>query len=254
MLTIPGIGRVRVRLSRPIEGRVKQLRITKRPNGWYALLVCELLKPEHLHANAQSVGIDLGLTHFATLSNGEKIDNPRHLRRAAKALKRSQQALSRKKKGSANRVKARERLAKRHLKVSNARKDFHHKTALDIVCRFDSIKTEDLKILNMAKNHRLAKSIGDAGWGQFMSILASKAENAGREFVKVPAAYTSQTCSRCGIQQKMLLKQRTYKCSLCELTLDRDHNAAINIGRGTAKSTRLRRAMRLVEAGTDAIV
>lgn len=237
VLKIPGVGTVKVRLSRPIEGKVKMLRITRRADGWYALLICELPKPEPLPKTGLSVGVDVGLTHLATLSDGTKIENPRHLRRAAKALKRSQQALSRAKKRSAGRMKARQRVALRHLKVQRARKDFHHKMTSDLVNRFDRIAVEDLEIPNMMKNRALAKSIADAGWGQFTSILASKAENAGREFVRVPAAYTSQTCSACGHRQKIPLAVRTFACTKCSHKLDRDHNAAINIGRSAPKFT-----------------
>lgn len=233
VLKVPGVGSVRVRLSRPIEGQVKQLHVTHRADGWYALLVCELPKTEPLPKTGLSVGVDVGLATFATLSNGEQVENPRHLRRAAKALKRSQRALSRKKKRSANRVKARRRVALLHLKVVRSRKDFHQKTALDLVRRFDAIAVEDLQIANMVKNHRLAGSIMDAGWGQFTSILSCKAENAGRRFVKVDPRYTSQTCSACGHRQKMPLALRVFVCAKCSHTLCRDVNAALNIqGRG----------------------
>lgn len=231
-LIIPGVGACRVRLSRPIQGRVKQLRITRRADGWYALLVCELSRPAPFPITGNSVGIDMGLRRFATLSTGESIDNPRHLRRAAKALKRSQQALSRKVKRSTNRAKARHRLALKYLKVQRARKDFHHKTALELVRRFDRIAVENLHITNMLKNHALAKSIADAGWGQFLAITQSKAENAGRTFERVPAAYTSQACSACGHHQKMPMALRVFVCSKCNHVLCRDVNAAINIGRG----------------------
>ena len=250
ILTVPGVVRVRLRLSRPIEGTVKQLRITRRVDGWYALLVCEIPRPLPQSKTGNSIGVDVGLTAFATLSNGEKINNPRYLRRKERALKRSQRALSRKTRRSTGRVKARQRLAMQYLKIKRARKDFHHKIALDLVNRFDRIAVEDLQIPNMLKNHALAKSIADAGWGQFTSILAVKAENAGREFVRVDPRYTSQTCSSCGHRQKMPLALRIFVCAKCNHTLDRDHNAAINIRRGApvtpAESQRaLRRRNRL---------
>lgn len=237
ILTIPGVCSVRVRLSRPVGGRVKYLLITHRPDGWYALMICELPKPESLPETGASIGIDVGLTAFATLSNGETIENPRHLRRAAKALKRSHQALNRKKKRSANRVKAIRRLSLRYSKVSRSRTDFHHKTALDLIRRFDSIKVEDLRIPNLLKNHHLARSIADAGWGQFLAITQFKAENAGRVFEKVESRYTSQTCSACGHRQKMPLSVRLFVCESCTHTLGRDHNAAINIRASGPKFT-----------------
>lgn len=229
VLTVPGIGSVRIRLSRPIEGRVKELSITRCADGWYASLVCEIPRPEPLTKTGQDIGIDVGLNQFVTLSNGEKVGNPRFLRRQERALKRSQRALAAKKKGSCNRVKARQRFALQHLKVVNARKDFHHKLSTDFVRRYDSIAVEKLNILSMQSNHRTAGSITDAGWGSFLSMLAYKAENAGRRFVKVDPAYTSQTCSNCGHRQPMPLSVRLFVCEQCAHTLDRDHNAAINI-------------------------
>lgn len=235
-LKIPGVGSVRVRLSRPIEGTVKQIRITHRADGWYALLVCDLRMPVPLGTTGKSVGVDMGLESFATLSNGEAVANPRHLRRATRALKRSQQALSRKARRSANRTKARQRLALMNLRVKRARRDFHHKAALDLVRRFDRIVVEDLAISKMMQTRRFAHSIGDAGWGQFTSILACKAEWAGREFVKVDPRYTSQTCSACGHRHKMPLALRLFECGSCGHVLHRDVNAAINIGRGAPES------------------
>src|SRR5207249_86008 len=162
--------------------------------------------------------------------SGEVIPNPRHWRRAAKALKRSEQALSRKQRASANRRKARQRVALRHLRVARGRKDFHYKTALDLVRRFDRIAVEDLKICNMVRHPHLAKSITDAGWSQFTAILARKAENAGRELVRVDPKYTSQTCSACGHRQTMPLAVRVFVCESCAHSLSRDENAARNIG------------------------
>jgi putative transposase len=194
--------------------------------------VCHLPLPEPLPKTGKAVGVDVGVKPFATLWNGEQIENPRYLRRAEKALKRSQQALSRKMKKSANRAKARQRFALRHLKVQRARKDFHHKVALDLVRRFDRIAVEDLQIPNMLKNHKLAKSIADAGWGQFLAITQSKAENAGRVFERVDPRYTTQTCSACGHRQKMPLALRVFVCESCGHTICRDKNSAINIGLG----------------------
>jgi putative transposase len=228
-LTVPGVGSCRVRLSRPFEGKVKQLRITRRADGWYALLVCERPKPEPLPATGESIGIDVGLTSFASLSNGDKIDNPRHLQAASDDLTKHSRRLSKKKKGSANRRKARQKVALCHLKVQRARKHFHHEEAAKLVKRFDSLAVEDLNIRGMLKNHHLAKAISSVSWNAFFGILKSKAENAGREFEKVPAAYTSQECSACGHRQKMPLKLRIFVCGSCGHSLDRDQNSAINI-------------------------
>jgi putative transposase len=248
-LTVPGIGTVRVRCSRPLEGTVKQLRITRRADGWYAMLVCDLPKPEPLPKTGRSIGVDVGLTHFATLSTGEQIQNPRHLKRVAEKLAKTQRYLARKVRGSQNRKKARQVVAKTHLRVARSRTDFHHKEAKKLVDRYDRIAVEKLNIGGMVRNHYLAKAILDTGWAQWFGILQTKAENAGREFTKTPAAYTSQTCSVCGHRQQMPLKTRTFVCGECGCTLDRDHNAAINIGSGRPES-RLRSPMRDVEVGT----
>lgn len=228
-LTVPGVGTCRVRLSRPVEGRCKQLRITRRADGWYVLLVCEVLKPEPLPKTGETVGVDVGIKSFATLSTGEEIANPRHLKQAADQLAREQRHLARKVKGSQNRKKARGKVALRHLGVQRARKQFHHEEAAKLVERFDRIAVEDLNICGMVKNRCLAKAILDVAWGQFFAITKSKAENAGRTFEKVNPRYTSQTCSRCGHRQKMPLAIRLYECEKCGFVCDRDHNAAINL-------------------------
>lgn len=228
-LTVPGVGTCRVRLSRPIEGKVKQLRITRRADGWFALLVCEIPKPEPLPKTGLKVGVDVGIKSFAALSTGEVIENPRHLASASEKLAKLQRRLSRKKKGSANRRKARYKVALAHLKVSRARKDFHHKEAAKLVNRFDRIAVEDLNIKGMVKNRHLSKAISDVAWSQFFSIIAAKAENAGRQFEKVNPRYSSMTCSHCGHVQKMPLAIRIFTCQTCELVIDRDHNAAKNL-------------------------
>ena len=232
-LTVPGVGSCRVRLSRPMEGKVKQLRLTRRASGWYVCLVCEMPRSEALPATGLSIGLDAGITDFATLSNGEAIPNPRHLKKAAGKLTLAQQRLARKKKGSANRRRARRVVALKHERVANCRKDFHHKVSHDLVRRFDAIAVEALNIRGMVKNHHLAKAISDVAWGNFFKITKAKAENAGRTFETVDPGYTSQECSGCGGRQKMPLSVRVFKCGNCPLEIHRDHNAALNIlGRG----------------------
>ena len=228
-LTVPGVGTCRVRLSREIEGTAKQLRITRRVDGWYVLLVCDLPKPEALPATGNTVGIDVGLENFATLSTGETIDNPRFLRQAERRLKTAQRQVSRRKKGSQRRKKAVKLLGQQHLHVQRQRKNFQFEQAAPIVRDFDVIVVEDLKIKNMVKNPFLAKSISDAGWGNFLKILASKAENAGRRVEKVKPHYSSQDCSSCGERMRLSLAQREFKCLVCGVTLHRDLNAAINL-------------------------
>src|SRR5215467_1976036 len=230
-LTVPGVGTCRVRLSRPIEGQCKQLRITRRVDGWYALIVFEAPKPEPLPPTGQTVGVDGGISSFATLSNGEEIENPRHLKSALEDLQRQQRRLSRRQKGSKRRAKQRIKVAKAHLKVSRCRKDFHHKVSTDLVRRFDAITVEDLNIRGMVKNRRLARAISDVAWGRFFTMTKSKAEKAGRTFERVDPRYTSQICSKCGHRQKMPLAIRIYECGKCGFVIGRDHNSAITIDR-----------------------
>jgi putative transposase len=230
-LTVPGVGSCRVRLSRPIEGKVKQLIITRRADGWFALLVCEVAKPEPLPKTGDTVGIDLGLENFATLSTGEVVENPRYFRKAEQALKAQQRLVSRKKRGSANRRKAVGLLGKKHLKVRNRRKDFFHKTSLDLIGKFDDISVEDLNIKGMLKNHHLAKSISDAAWNTFVSVLTCKAEKAGRRVWKVSPRFTSQDCFVCGNRVKKSLWEREHRCIGCGFVVHRDHNSALLIDR-----------------------
>ena len=228
-LTVPGVGSCRVRLSRPVEGTVKQLRITRRADGWFVLLVCELPKPALLPRTGDRVGIDVGLENFATLSTGETIENPRHLRKAERRLQTAQRKVSRRKRGSHRRKKAVRELRLQHLTISRQRKDFHFKTAKPMVEEFDTIAVEDLKIKNLVRNPHLAKSISDAGWGQFLRILTVKAESAGREIERVSPAFTSQDCSQCGERVRKSLAMREHVCLVCGFVAHRDHNAAINV-------------------------
>ena len=229
-LTVPGVGTCRVRLSRPIEGQCKLLRITRRVDGWYALIVCETPKPEPIPPTGQTVGVDVGIASFATLSNGEEIANPRHLKNALDNLKRQQRRLSRKKKGSKRRAKQRIKVAEAHLKVARCRKDFHHKVSTDLVRRFDAITVEDLNIRGMVRNRRLAQAISDVAWGRFFKMTKGKAENAGRTFERVDPRYTSQICSNCGHRQKMPLAVRVYECAKCGFVIGRDHNSVVLFG------------------------
>ena len=228
-LMVPGVGTCRVRLSRRLEGTVKQLRITRRADGWFALLVCEMEAPAPLPKTGDTVGIDVGLEYFATLSTGEVIENPRHLRKTERELNKASRRVSRRKKGGSGRKKAILLLRKAHLRVQRRRKDHHYKAANKIVKEFDVIAVEDLKIKNMVRNPHLAKSISDAGWGQFLAILSVKAESAGREFEKVSPAYTSQDCSQCGERVRLSLATRTYRCLVCNFEAPRDCNAALNV-------------------------
>jgi putative transposase len=173
----------------------------------------------------------MGLESFATLANATMIHNPRCYRKAEAYLRRCQRRVFRRKQGSNRRRKAMKLLAKAHMKVKRQRNDFHHKEALSLVRQYDTVYFEDLQTANLLKNHHLAKSISDAGWSQFLSILAFKAANAGKQAVAVPPAYTSQTCSGCGREVSKGLSVRWHHCPYedCGTSLHRDHNAAVNI-------------------------
>jgi len=238
-LKLSKIGHLKIRMHRDIVGQIKTCTVRKDGNHWYACFSAEY-EPEKRPVPAKAVGIDVGLKSFATLSDGTEIANPKHLRKTEAKLKRIQRSLSRKKKGGSNRRKAKLIVAGLHRGVRNQRLDFHHKEARKIVNSFGLIVAEDLKIRNMVRNHHLSKSISDAGWGSFLLILASKAEEAGCRFEKVDPRHTSVNCSSCGESVPKTLSVRTHRCPTCGLVLDRDHNAAINILQrataGTAES------------------
>jgi putative transposase len=230
-LVLSKIGRIAVRWSRPIEGTPKTVTISREADGWSVCFSCADVPAQPFPSTGQETGIDLGLEAFATLSDGTRIFHPGWYRKAERALKTAQRRVTRRTRGSNRRRKAVTLLAKAHLKVKRQRADFHHKTALTLVRANDTIYHEDLQTANMVKNHRLAKSISDAGWSQFLSILAAKAVYAGRRVVAVPPAYTSQTCSGCGVLVHKGLSVRWHTCPDCGTSLHRDHNAAKNIER-----------------------
>jgi len=207
---------------------IKRVRVIRRADGYYVQFCISVERVEEVIPTGRAIGIDVGLNHFLTDSTGATIPNPRHLRKSEKALKRAQRKVSSKKKGSANRKKAINRLGRKHLKVSRQRKDFAIKTALCVVKSSDFIAYEDLLVLNMVKNHKLAKSISDAAWSQFAQWLQYLGKVYGKTIVSVAPQYTSQDCSGCGITVKKSLSVRTHVCS-CGTILDRDHNAALNI-------------------------
>jgi putative transposase len=235
-LVLSKIGAVRIVRDRPVQGTPKTCTIVRKADGWYAHIACEVA-PEPLPPTGKAVGVDVGLERFATLSDGTQIANPRLYRAAERTLRRAQRRLSRRVKGSNRRRKARELLAKAHLKVQRARLDFAHKTARALVNEYDRIVVEQLNITGMVRNHPLAKSISDAGWGLFVNVLRAKAESAGRVVREVNPAGTSQTCAACGEHVPKRLAVRWHSCPYCGCELHRDHNAALNIlqkGGGTA--------------------
>lgn len=207
---------------------IKRIRLVKRADGYYTQFCIDIERKELLPTAGQSVGVDVGLAAFYTDSNGNKVDNPRYLRKSEKRLKRLQRRLSKRVKGSKRRNKQRTKVARQHLKVSRQRKDFAVKEAKALIRSNDAVVYEELKIKNMVKNRHLAKSISDAGWSIFTSWLDYFGKIHGRFVYAVAPGYTSQNCSSCGEVVKKSLSVRTHICS-CGCVLDRDQNAAINI-------------------------
>jgi putative transposase len=228
-LKLFGIGRVRVRWHRPLEGDIKTVRILHKAGHWYACFTCAVEEAEPLPATGQAVGIDVGISALIATSDGEKVDPPAFYRAGQQRLRLLQRKLARARRGSNNRKKALRAVQRQHEHVANQRADFLHKLSADLVRRFDAIALEDLRVTHMVKNHHLSKSILDSGWSMFGQYLAYKAESAGREIAFVDPRDTSKTCSACGMEfQDFDLSTRWVRCA-CGLSLDRDHNAALNI-------------------------
>jgi putative transposase len=228
-LTVRNVGRFKLFLSRPIEGRIKTVTIKRSVSGWFVHFSCDDVPAKVFPATDKVVGIDVGLTHYLVDSEGTRVENPRFFREAEGVLRRRQRRLSRRKKGSRHREKARVLVAKAHEKVVRQRQDFLHKLANTYIQEFGTVCVEDLGISNMVKNKYLAKSICDASWGTFIQMLTDKAEEAGRQLVKVNPRGTSQICSGCDATVAKSLAVRTHRCPDCGLVLCRDHNAALNI-------------------------
>jgi putative transposase len=227
-LKVSGIGRIAVRWHREIVGTVKTVRLVKKADGWYACFSCET-EASPLLPTGNQVGIDVGVASLITTSEGEKVAHPNWYRREQKKLRVVQRRVARRQKGGSNRRKAVVALKRQHQRVGNRRQDFLNKLALDLIRRHDVLVLEDLRIPNMVRNRHLSKSILDAGWGCLIRHLTHKAAEAGRVVHLVNPANTSRTCSRCGaVFEHLTLSVRHVSC-VCGLSLDRDHNAAINI-------------------------
>jgi len=233
LITLPMFGIVKVILHRPIPNgfKIKTASVTKKADGYYLTLSLEdatvpTIKPDF---NPNSItGIDVGLKEFLTTSEGETVAIPQYYRKSLKRLRIIQKRVSRRKKGSNRRKKAVKQLGKQHKKVADKRKDFHFKTANNLLKKYDVVAVEDLNVKGLART-RLAKSILDAGWSSFLSILTNKAVNAGLLVIPVKASGTSQDCSSCGDKVPKKLHIRWHDCPNCGCSLDRDHNAARNI-------------------------
>lgn len=226
-LRIFGVGLVRIKQHRPVEGTIKTVAIKREADKWYAVFSCAI-EVAITPSKKPAFGVDLGLETFLTGSNGQSIKNPRYLKTVLPELRRKQRALARKQRGSKRRGQAKRRVAALYAKVSNARKHYHHKTANQLVKRFGTIAVERLNVRGMLKNRWLARSISDVGWSQFVQILKHKAESAGARVIEVDPRGTSQECSGCGKVVKKPLSQRWHSCP-CGVELHRDHNAAKNI-------------------------
>jgi putative transposase len=231
-LYISKLGVFKLKLSREIQGTIKTITIRKLlTNKWHVCFNCGNIPIKELPKSNKSVGLDVGISSFCVDSDGKQTSNPLYLRQAEAILRRKQRILSRRKKGSKHRAKARLLVAKAHEKIQNQRRDFLHKTANYYIENYDVIYIEDLNVKGMVQNHHLAKSINDSSWGAFANMLTYKAEGAGRELVKVPPQNTSQLCSNCGLKVEKNLAVRVHQCPYCGLVLDRDENAAKNINR-----------------------
>ena len=231
-LRLPKIGDIQVRWSRDLPSEPSSVTVIIDAAGRYFASFVVDAQPDALPAAEAVTGIDLGLTHFAVLSDGRKIASPRFLRRAEHKLRRAQKALSRKQDGSQNRDKARVKVARAHARVADARREFCHQLSTALIRDNQAVAVEDLAVSGLART-RLAKSVHDAGWSAFVAMLEYKARLHGREFHRIGRFEpTSQVCSACGVKDgPKPLHVRAWQCPACRTWLDRDINAAVNVAR-----------------------
>jgi putative transposase len=228
-LKLSKLGSIRIKMHRPIEGEVKTCTLRKNASGdWLVSFSCEI-DVEPKIAKQEAVGIDVGLKHFATLSDGTEIANPRFFRNGEKALAKAQRKLAKLNKGTSGRRKQGKVVAKIHERISNQRRDFCHKESKKIIDQYQYICVEDLDVKRMVEKSYLAKSITDASWNQFLQFLTYKAAEAGRKMGLVNPAYTTQDCYQCRHREEKTLAIRMHCCSNCGYTASRDFNAAQNI-------------------------
>jgi putative transposase len=253
LLYIPKFTPIKFVPHRPLEGTVKSITISMSPSGKYFVSVlCEVEKDISLKHSGGEIGIDLGVKSFAVTSNNERIESPNYLRKSEEKLKRLQQLLSRKVKGSNRRNKARLKVTHMHEKITNQRNDFLHKLSKRLVRENQSIFAENLNVKGMMANHCLAKSISDAGWSEFIHQIKYKSEWEGTHFGQIDRFFpSSKRCNKCGwINQSLTLTDREWVCQNCGVTIDRDLNAAhnillfgkISVGQGLPKPKRPGRA------------
>ena len=230
-IKLPKLRWVKVKVHRYVEGRIINATVSKTPSGKYFVSICVETEIEPLEKVTENIGIDLGLCHFAILSNGEKIKNPKYLKKSLDKLAKEQRKLSSKEKGSNNWNKQRVKVARIHERVANQRLDFIHKLSKRIAYENQVIVLEDLAINNMMKNDKLAQSISDVSWYKFVTMLDYKSKWCGRKIIKIDRWYpSSKTCNNCGyVLQEMPLHIRDWECPKCDSIHDRDINASINI-------------------------
>ena len=228
-LKVTPFGEIKLKLHRPVKGKVKTLALKHESSGkWFAIFTSEEESVVSCPHQGAKVGIDLGLSKLAVVSDGSIIANPRHIKKHERKIAVLCRQLSKKKRGSHNRVKAKVKLARAYEKLANSRLDFLHKTSRSLVNNYSVISLENLNIKGMVQE-RFGKQINDAGWGMLASMLCYKAENAGCRVVFVNPEGTTQQCSRCGTVVPKTLADRVHNCPSCGLVLDRDLNAALNI-------------------------
>ena len=229
-LYIQHIGVLKAKWHRQMAGKIKTVSLKREADGWYVIFSCQIPDSIPVPSDKPAIGIDLGLKSFLMTKEGEEIKPPKYYRKAQKALRRAQRKLCRRKKGSKRRGSAGRLLKKQHQHIAHQRRNFHHQTAHSLVSRYGTIVHEDLNVEGIAQT-RLAKSTYDVGWSAFLSILSSKAEEAGVQVIAVPPHNTTQRCSACGQipAVKKTLSDRVHLCPFCGYTADRDVNAAQNI-------------------------
>ncbi|WBW99692.1 IS200/IS605 family element RNA-guided endonuclease TnpB [Oceanirhabdus sp. W0125-5] len=223
---------IKIKLHRQFTGLIKSCTITKTPSNKYYVSILVDTENIKLPKVENKIGVDVGLKEFAICSNGDRYDNPKWLRKSEKRLKKLQKDLSRKKKGSNNRYKARLKVARLHEKITNQRKDFLHKLSTKLICENQTIVIENLKVKNMMKNDKLSKAIGEVSWFEFRRMLEYKAEWNDKKIVIAPSNYaSSQLCSECGYKNKEVknLGLREWICPNCNAKHDRDINASKNL-------------------------
>ena len=231
-LKVPKLGEVKIYMHRPLQGDPKEVTIIKKASGWYAHISCEIPDMPKVEP-ADAIAVDVGTTHYLTTSEGEKEANPRWYRQAEGLLHKHNQTMARRKKGSKRWYKAVHAVALHHERTANKRKDFIGKRVYDLYHHKENnvLVAENLRVSNMVQNKHLSKSIADASWGTFFEWCGNIAERDGFHFHQVDPKNTSQTCSACGekSQKKLSLAIRTFNCQFCGNSMDRDHNAALNI-------------------------